>query len=125
VAFVVARAKQSKANLKGGILVDKQSEVTGTLDAQWLAECVGQTIYNTGKAQIFNVLEAVMPKSEQLTATKRIVQNILTSITKDVADQLREILDDWKMIVAAGGEVSPEDEAQARKEYEEIQEIIK
>jgi len=119
----MARAKQSKA--KGGILMDKQSEVKGIIDAQWIAECVGQTIYDSGKAQIFNVLEAVMPCDNQLAATKRVVQNILSSMVKSVSDDLRAILCDWQQEVIAGGELSPEEEEQARKEYEEIQKMTR
>jgi hypothetical protein len=111
--------------MKGGILVSEQGEVKGVFDTESLANLVGQTIYNQGKAKIFNILEAAMPQNNQLAATKRVSQNILSSIAKDVADQLREVLGDWQQEVTAGGEVSPEDEKQARKEYEEIKQIIR
>lgn len=90
--------------------MEKQSEVKGIIDAQILAELIGQTIYNQGKAQIFNILEAVMLPDERLKATKRLVQNILSSITKDVADELRDILGDWQIEVIAGEKLSLEEE---------------
>jgi len=104
---------------------EKQSEVNGVFDIECLCQCIGQTIYKKGKAQIFNVIEAVMPNNDQLYAIKRVIENVLTYITKDVADELRSFLDGWEIEVTGGGELSPEEEDQARKDYQEIEEIIR
>jgi len=106
------------------LFIDK-SEFESVVDAEWLATAVAQTIYSRAKGKIFTVLESQIDKGQKLEASKHITQDIIAGISKDVANFIKDVLGDWQQEVIAGGECSPEDEKQARKEYDEIQEIIR
>lgn len=98
--------------------------IEGVYDAELLAIEVARIIYNNGKAKVFNVLESQFD-GQRLNACRRIVQDIFKSIAKDAADFIKDVLGDWEIEVVGHGEVSEEDEAEARKQYREIEELIK
>ena len=110
--------------------MNKRSEELGeaVFAIESLTNCVGQNIYNYGKAQIFNVLETALEPGERLRAAKRLVENILNTITNDVATILTDTLgQDWEMPVLypVENELSPEEVTEARKAYDEVEKIIR
>ena len=99
--------------------------IKATINAKWLATEVGQIIYRQGKAKVFNVLESQIDDRTKLGASKRIVEDILANITRDVGSFISEVLGDWEEEVEAGGEVSDEEYLETMKEYEEIENILR
>ena len=96
--------------------MDKQENIKGTIDADWLGTEVAGLIYRQGKAQIFNVLETQFenPNDLKLRAAKRLVENILDNIGRDAKRLIVDTLGDWKEEV----EIEP-DSILAGKEFEE------
>ena len=99
--------------------------IKATINAKWLATEVGQIIYRQGKAKVLNVLESQIDDRTKLGASKRIVEDILANITRDVGSFISEVLGDWEEEVEAGGEVSDEEYLETMKEYEEIENILR
>ncbi len=108
-----------------GSLYEPKGEVTGIMNAESLALDITDMIYKQGKAKILNVLESQIDNDQKLRACKRIVEDILTNLSRDVSDFLMAILGDWETEVTGGGELTPEEEAQARKEYEELKVLVR
>ena len=107
-------------------MTEKRSEGTeGIYDAELLATEVARIIYDQGKAKLCNLLESQLDRDGRLNACKRIAQDIIGNIAKDAADFIKDVLGDWGIPVVGHGEVSEEDEAEARKQYREIKKIIK
>ena len=100
--------------------------VKGFIDAEWLAVEVTSSIYNKGKAHIFNVLESIYADAgdPRLRANKKLVESILNGICNTVTDLIVDVLGDWNQEVEAGGEVSPEDAAEAMREHNEARNVI-
>ena len=104
-------------------------EIKVTLNAEWLAQNVADLVYRQGKARVFNVLESQlspeMPEERhRLMACRRLVEDILSDITRDVAALIRRALDDWTTEATAGGEVNADDVQEAIKGFEEVTKII-
>ena len=100
--------------------------VKGFIDAELLAVEVTSSIYNKGKAHIFNVLESIYADAgdPRLRANKKLVESILNGICNTVTDLIVDVLGDWNQEVEAGGEVSPEDAAEAMREHNEARNVI-
>ena len=100
--------------------------VKGTIDAEWLAVEVTSSIYNKGKAHIFNVLESIYADAgdPRLRANKKLVESILNGICNTVTDLVVDVLGEWKQEVEMGGEVSPEDAAETKRDYDEARKVL-
>jgi hypothetical protein len=111
-------------------MMSEESKEKGILNAQFISECVAYTIYNQGYAQMCNILETILPHDgdngelEQLEAVKRIVRFVFSQITKDVSNLIKDVLDDWEQEVEVGGELTPGEAEQIRKEYKEVEEAL-
>lgn len=106
----------------------------GILSAEDLALQVAGIVFNQGKAKIFNLLEsqlgmqepysdAMYPKeSQRLRAVKRMAQDIIKGIAKEVQEFVVSTLGrDWTMSLY----YDPEDVLDANsKEYEEAEEEV-
>ena len=104
-------------------------EIKATLDAEWLARNVADSVYRQGKARVFNVLESqlspdVLEERHRLMACRRLVEDILSDITRDVAGLIRHTLGDWTTEATGGGEVNADDVQEAIKGFEEIIKVI-
>ena len=104
-------------------------EIKATLDAEWLARNVADSVYRQAKARVFNVLESQlspeMPgEKDRLWACKRLVEDILSDIARSSAALIRHTLGDWTTEVTAGGEVSEEQVQEAIKAYKEVSKVI-
>ena len=104
-------------------------EIKVTLNAEWLAQNVADLVYRQGKARVFNVLESqlspeVPEERHRLMACRRLVEDILSDITRDVAALIRHTLEGWTTEVTAGGEVSADDVQEAVKGFEEVIKVI-
>ena len=104
-------------------------EIKATLDAEWLARNVADSVYRQAKARVFNVLESqlspeVPGERDRLHACKRLVEDILSDITRDVAGLIRHTLGDWTTEATGGGEVNADDVQEAIKGFEEVTKII-
>ena len=102
-----------------------EETVKGTIDAEWLALELTGLIYNSGKANIFNVLECMYEDNHdpRLAANKRLVSSILDGICKKSSKLIADVLEDWEAEVEMGDEVSPEDAAEAKREHEEARKV--
>ena len=117
---------QAKGRAKKSEVIKLSEEtVKGTIDAEWLAVEVAGLVYNSGKANIFNILESIYEDEydPRLRANKKLAENIISGIGKRVSELIRDTLGDWQVEVEAGGEVSPEDAAETRREYEEARKV--
>ena len=105
------------------------SEVKAVINAEWLAEQVAGIIYNQGKAKIFNVLESQFHPGpwgyKQLEATKRITEDIIANIARNANSFIKDTIHDWEQEVEFGGEVSDDDVEVARRDYQELQEVLR
>ena len=102
-------------------------EIKVTLNAEWLAQNVADLVYRQGKARMFNVLESqlspeVPEERHRLMACKRLVEDILSDITRDVAALIRHTLDDWATEATAGGEVDADDVPEG---FEEVIDLVR
>lgn len=99
--------------------------VKGIIDAKTLAIDVGGIIYKQGKAKVFNVLESQIEDINKLQACKRIVEDILTHISRDVAEFLLDTLEGWQIEIETD-DILPEDATEeATREYQEVKEILR
>ena len=100
-------------------------EIEGIYNAELLATEVAGIIYNQGKAKIWNLLESQLDNNSRLHACQHIAKDIIAGMAKDAAGFIKDVLGDWEIPVIGSGEVSPEDEEEARKQYREAEEVIK
>ena len=117
---------QAKGRAKKSEVIKLSEEtVKGTIDAEWLAVEVAGLVYNSGKANIFNILESIYEDEydPRLRANKKLAENIISGISRRSSRLIRDVLGNWKAEVEAGGEVSPEDVAEAKREYEEARKV--
>ena len=124
--MVVQLSTQAKGRAKKSEVVKLSEEIVkGTIDAEWLALELTGLIYNSGKANIFNVLECMYEDRHdpRLAANKRLVSSILDGICKKSSKLIADVLEDWEVEVEMGGEVSSEDAAEAKREYEEARKV--
>jgi len=118
---------QAKGRAKKSEVIKLSKEtVKGIIDAEWLAVEVAGLIYNSGKANIFNILESIYEDEydPRLRANKKLAENIISGIGKRASELIRDALGDWKVEVEVGGEVSPGDAAEAKREYNEARNVI-
>ena len=101
-----------------------EEKINGIYDAECLALDVGQIIYRQSKAKIFNLLESAIENEYRLMAYKRMTEDILDGITKDACNFIKDMLHDWEMPIEGGGVVSDAELVDAKKEYDEIANII-
>lgn len=101
-----------------------KEEFQGFINSETVAEDIAGIIYNQGKAKVFNILESQIEGKDKLGAAKRITEDILANIAKTAHSYLIGTLGDWEQEVTAGGELTPEGEKAAKKEYERVQRII-
>lgn len=106
-------------------MCEKQSEVKGVITADILANEVASIIYCQGKAKVCNLLEAQLSPDYRLNAAKRILEDMLTQITKDVAHYIINIVGDIEIPIVGGGTMTEEEEKEAQKQYNEIEDIIR
>lgn len=103
--------------------VKTEKTVQGVIDAQTLAVMVTDGIYNQGKARLFTFLESQF-EGQRLNACKKIVDDILTDISRNTGNLIRDILGEWQIEVEAGGELTPEEEQEALREYEQAERML-
>ena len=110
--------------------MDKQRTV---INAEWLATEVASIIFNQGKAKLFNVLESQIDtdisatlETRRLRATKRITEDIISGIAKNVANLIRDALHDWEEEVEIGpdADLTPEEIQALKEEYGDIDKIL-
>lgn len=120
---MLSAEQRSKCCMENGSLWT-EILIKADIDAEWVAIEVARIIYNQGKAKVFNVLESQVDNPIKLKASKRIVEDILTNISRDVGSFIESILDDWTHEVEFGGEVHDKDAAETAREYKEIQSVL-
>lgn len=103
----------------------EKETLTGIIDAKMVAIEAGGTIYKQGKAKFFNVLESQIENPQRLKAAKRITEDILTNIARDVSTMIQDILGDWTTEVEAEGLVAGHEAVEAEKEYQEIKGVLR
>ena len=103
------------------------SEEKVIIDAEWLATEVAGIIYDQSKARIFNVLESQLDQGSKLNATKKITQDIITEVTRNAANLIRDVLRDWQDEVEPGPEVdlTPDELDELKQNYQEIEETTR
>ena len=101
-----------------------QETVQGIITAEELGLMAAQIIYRKSKAKFFNVLESQVDK-DKLEPCKKITEDIIDRVVKDVYNLITKTLGDWQMEVEAGGELTEESEKQAREEYKEIKNKVR
>jgi hypothetical protein len=101
--------------------VDKK--VKGIINAEVVCIDVADIIYNQGKAKVFNVLESQL-EGQKLVASKHIVEDILTQISRNAAGYLKDILDDWQVEVEAGGILEGQVAIEAQQAFQKVKEVI-
>ena len=99
-------------------------KVKGIINAQVVCIDVADIMYNPGKAQIFNVLESQLDEP-RLRATKRITEDIITHICRDVSGYLKDILGDWEIEVEAGGKLDEQTAIEAQQAFQKVKDIIR
>ena len=101
-----------------------EENTKGIINSKIVCVDVADIIYNQGKAKIFNVLESQL-EGQRLIATKRIAEDIITHICRDVAKYLEDILGDWEMEVEAGGVIEGQAAVEAQHAYQKVKDIIR
>lgn len=96
----------------------------GIINAKIVCVDVADIIYNRGKARIFNVLESQLD-GPKLNATKRIAEDIISQICRDVAEYLSDILGDWQIEVEAGGVLEEQAAIEAQQAFQKVKEVIR
>lgn len=99
--------------------------IKAKINGQWLGGEVARTIYCRGKAKLLNIVESLGLEPKRETAVKRMVENVLDEITQNASDFVMMTLEGWEQEVEFGGEPTAEEKAEALKEYEEVQKILK
>lgn len=117
--------------------------IQGVITAESIGLDAGGIVYRQGKAKIFNVLESILAgddpvrkhdalemskESRRLMAYKRIAEDILNNIARDVKQYVVDILgDDFQIDVQtdAGAILTGEDKAKADAEYRELEEKLR
>lgn len=100
-----------------------EKPIKGIVNADVVCIDVADMVYNQGKAKIFNVLESQL-EGQKLYATKRIVEDILTTISRNTASYLKDILGDWETEVEAGGLIDEQTAAEAQLAYQKVKDVI-
>lgn len=98
--------------------------VKGVIDSKVVCIDVADIIYNQGKAKIFNVLESQL-EGQRLLASKRITEDIITHICRDVAKYLGDILGDWQIEVDAGGVLEGQTAIEAQQAFQKVKDVIR
>ncbi len=125
---------------------EKQSHETkleeGYMTAEQFAVQAAGIVFNQGKAKIFNLLESQlgfdhhievrlgqdMPESHRLKATKRMAQDIISGVAKDVKQFIIDFLGpDWKQEVLydPNDTLTGNEEEETKKEFEELEKTLK
>ncbi len=108
------------------------SVIEGVITAEIIGAGASGIVYRNGKAKIFNVLESILSENNQedwpkLQAYKRIVDDILSNIAKDVNRYVVDMLgDDLEIEVETDDDaiLPPEEAEETMKEFEEIKKIL-
>lgn len=101
-----------------------EEKIKGIVDSKVVCVDVADIIYNQGKAKIFNVLESQL-EGPKLGATKRITEDIISQICRDVAEYLTDILGDWKTEVEGGGMLDEQSAIEAQNAYQKVKSVIR
>lgn len=106
-----------------------KNDIKGYYTAEQLSLDVAGIIYRQGKAQIFNVLESQFQDQVdlRLKAVKRLTENILANIGKDVSKYISDVLGDWKqeVLVSAEDTLTDQELEEAKKEHEEQKKLFR
>lgn len=121
--YIYGKGEQRKV----GVIMKSEDIVRGTINGEWLAEQVVGIIYKQGKAKMMNLLESQIPEDQKqrIKACKWILEDMLEVIGHNVAGLIEDTLSNWEQEVEFGGKLSPEEEAEARKEYKEFRNVFK
>jgi len=118
-------SEQDKCWVERGFYWIDTSEIETTINAEWLAEQTSQLVYRQCKGKLFAVLESQIESPQKLKASKQIAQDIITGISKDTASLIKDTLGDWEQEVIVGGELTPKEETEARKEHKGFEQAMK
>ena len=118
-------------NLCEGFMTETLCE--GFMTEEQFALQASGIVYNQGKAKIFNVLEAIMSSNmpgekDKLYAAKRLVEDIISNIAKDVKTFIVDMLGEgWQQPVYFDPEdaLTGEGEKAAQQEFDEVEEVLR
>lgn len=101
----------------------KEDVIVETIDAEWLADVVGQGIYNTGKAKLFNILESQF-EGQKLEAMKHLVKDVIVELSKNARETIIDILEEWESKIEIDLDAIEDGEGLAA-DYQEYEEAVR
>lgn len=97
--------------------------VGGYYDAGLLSVEVTGIVYNQGKGRLFTFLESQF-EGQRLSACKKIVEEILSDVSRNAGNLVRDMLGEWRIEVEACGEVTQEEAEKALDQHSLAEDIL-
>ena len=118
-------------NLCEGFMTENLCE--GFMTAEQFALQVASIVYDKGKAKTFNVLESILPQADgagvrKLEAFKRITEDIVSNIAKDMKKFIIDVLgNDWRQPIYFDPDdaLSGKEAKEAEEEFDELEEALR
>lgn len=100
-----------------------EEKIQTVMTAEDFATEISAIVFNNSKAKICNLLETVMPQSQQLFAARRVAEDIISTVSKTAHDFVIDVLgENWEQTVGCG-EITVTTDIKA--DYDTLDEIVK